>query len=340
MMMPGRLIFHDRRPLALNGIGNDDRRLVLGIFCFYKCLLQSINIISIGNIYDMPAETCETVMQVFMTHDIFRITGDLQVITVDDCTKIVQMILVCRHKGYGLKTLQVYENTDDLTQVVEELRICGCVGIILLGTELSAGICRRFLEASLPMVLLDASFDAIDCSSVLINNVQGTYLATGYLIDRCNEQPGHLCSSYSIANFSERKTGFQKAVREHGMSVSKSLSHELAPSIEGAFSDMLEIIDSGTPLAKCYFADNDLIAIGAIKALKLRGYKIPDDIAIIGFDNISEGRILDPSLTTIDIPRRFMGQTAVDQLIRQMEDPASHTVKLQISTSLIKRFSV
>lgn len=246
----------------------------------------------------------------------------------------------CRHKGYGLKTLQVYENTDDLTQVVEELRICGCVGIILLGTELSAGICRRFLEASLPMVLLDASFDAIDCSSVLINNVQGTYLATGYLIDRCNEQPGHLCSSYSIANFSERKTGFQKAVREHGMSISKSLSHELAPSIEGAFSDMLEIIDSGTPLAKCYFADNDLIAIGAIKALKLRGYKIPDDIAIIGFDNISEGRILDPSLTTIDIPRRFMGQTAVDQLIRQMEDPASHTVKLQISTSLIKRFSV
>lgn len=103
---------------------------------------------------------------------------------------------------------------------------------------------------------------------------------------------------------------------------------------------MLEVIDSGTPLAKCYFADNDLIAIGAIKALKLRGYKIPDDIAIIGFDNISEGRILDPSLTTIDIPRRFMGQTAVDQLIRQMEDPDSHTAKLQISTSLIKRFSV
>ena len=46
----------------------------------------------------------------------------------------------CRHKGYGLKTLQVYENTDDLTQVVEELRVCGCVGIILLGTELSAAV--------------------------------------------------------------------------------------------------------------------------------------------------------------------------------------------------------
>ena len=53
---------------------------------------------------------------------------------------------------------------------------------------------------------------------------------------------------------------------------------------------MLEIIDRGDHLAECYFADNDLIAIGAIKALKLRGYSIPEDIAIIGFDNITEAK--------------------------------------------------
>ena len=103
---------------------------------------------------------------------------------------------------------------------------------------------------------------------------------------------------------------------------------------------MLEVIDNGDPLAECYFADNDLIAIGAIKALKLRGYRLPEDIAIIGFDNISEGRVIDPTLTTIDIPRKFMGQTAASQLIRQIENPVPHTVKIEIRTSLIKRFSV
>ena len=103
---------------------------------------------------------------------------------------------------------------------------------------------------------------------------------------------------------------------------------------------MLEIIDSGTPLAGAYFADNDLIAIGAIKALKLRGYKIPEAITIAGFDNISEGRVIDPALTTIDVPRKFMGETAAAQLIREIRTSVPHSVKIEVSTTLIKRFSV
>lgn len=245
-----------------------------------------------------------------------------------------------RKNGYHLKTFQLYEKADDLQKYIEELRISQCAGVILLGTEVSASVCREFLQLSVPVVLLDSYFDSADCSCVLSNNAQGAYLATGYLIDRCGRQPGHLCSSYRITNFRERTHGFHRAVREHGMSTAKSIIHELSPSIEGAFSDMLEIIDSGTPLAGAYFADNDLIAIGAIKALKLRGYKVPEDIAIAGFDNISEGRVIDPALTTIDVPRKFMGQTAAAQLIRELKTPVPHSVKIEVSTTLIKRFSV
>lgn len=246
----------------------------------------------------------------------------------------------CRQNGYHLKISQLYEKTDDINKYIEDLRISDCVGIILLGTEITAGICQNFLSLSVPVVLLDSYFPTVNCSSVLINNVQGAYLATNYLIERCQNQPGHLCSSYRIENFIERTVGFTKSVKEHGMSLGKSISHELSPSIEGALADMLEIIDRDDYLAKCYFADNDLIAIGAIKALKLRGYKVPEDIAIIGFDNIPESRIVDPALTTIDIPRKFMGQTAVHQLIKQLTYPVPHTVKIEMSTTLVKRFSV
>lgn len=246
----------------------------------------------------------------------------------------------CRKNNYHLKTLHIYEKTDDVHKYIKDLRISGCVGIILLGTEITDSVCKAFLQLSVPVVLLDSYFDSVKCSSVLINNTQGAYLAVNYLIDRCGKQPGYLRSSYSIENFTERKIGFHRAVREHGMSVGKSVVHELSPYIEGAFSDMLEIIDRGDNLAECYFADNDLIAIGTIKALKLRGYKVPEDIAIIGFDNISESRIIDPPLTTVDIPRQFMGQTAVGQLIRQIENPIPHTVKIEVSTTIIKRYSV
>ncbi len=246
----------------------------------------------------------------------------------------------CRQHNYELKTLQFYEKTDDLTLFIEKIRLSDCSGVILLGTEISAEICQKFLNISLPIVLLDACFDSVNCSSIVINNVQGAYLATSYLIDRCMCQPGYLRSSYKIGNFEERKEGFSRAVREHGMSIGKSIMHELAPSIEGALTDMLEILDRGDTVAECYFADNDLIAIGAIRALKLRGYRIPEDVAVIGFDNISESKVVEPALTTIDIPRNYMGQTAARQLIYQIESPVPHTVKIEVSSSLVKRFTV
>lgn len=246
----------------------------------------------------------------------------------------------CRNQGYQLKLVQINEKRDDVQKWIEDLRIANCAGIILLGTETSIHVCKLFLQLSVPVLLLDSHFDSLGCSSVLINNRQGAYLATSLLINQCGCQPGYMRSSYRIGNFEERRIGFDTALREHGMSPSNSVIHELPPSIEGALSDMLEIIDRDASLAKCYFADNDLIAIGAMKALKLRGYRIPEDVAIVGFDNISESRIVEPSLTTIDIPRTFMGQTAARQLIHQITTPVPHTVKIEISTKLVKRFSV
>lgn len=102
---------------------------------------------------------------------------------------------------------------------------------------------------------------------------------------------------------------------------------------------MLEIIDRKDALARCYFADNDIIAIGAMKALMLRGYRIPEDIACVGFDNISESRIIEPSLTTIDVPRHYIGMTAARLLIEQIDTRTVHTVKVEIATRLVKRFS-
>ncbi len=248
--------------------------------------------------------------------------------------------IIYRAHNAILNYTPIFEKSDDLQKFIEDMQIVDCVGIILLATEITPSVCNQFRKLSVPIILLDSYFDSVDCSSVIINNAQGAYLATNYLIDRTGKQPGHLSSSYKIKNFTERKRGVHQAIREHGMSVGKSVLHELSPSIDGAFSDMLEIIDSGDDLAECYFADNDLIAIGAIKALKLRGYKVPQDVAIIGFDNISEGRVIDPSLTTVDIPRKFMGQTATSQLIKQLLMPVPHTVKIEVSTTVVKRFSV
>ncbi len=241
--------------------------------------------------------------------------------------------------GYSSRLIQFFEKTDSLEDCFSDLRGGQCAGIILVGTEISKNTCRQFLDLGFPMVLLDTYFESLDVTSIIINNSQGAYLATDYLIGLTGTQPGYLQSSYSIPNFEARKEGYLKAIKENGMSRSRSIIHQLSPSIADAMADMLDILDDGAEIARCYFADNDMLAIGAMKAFKLRGYKVPEDVSIIGFDNISEGRIIEPSLTTMDVPRFFIGQTAAKLLLEKLDMKALYNQKVEISTRMIKRLS-
>ena len=247
---------------------------------------------------------------------------------------------VVQKDNYKLKVITFYEKRDNLEHYLGDLRTTDCVGIILFGTEMREEMVRPFLKLPFPVVILDAYFENLDCNYVVPNNRQGAYLATDYLISLRMKQPGYLQSAYPLRNFSERLEGFYHAVHDNGMSRSRCIIHQLSPTIDGAMADMLAIIDRGDTLADCYFADNDLIAIGTIKALRLRGYKVPEQVAIVGFDNISEGRIIDPSLTSISIPRHYMGQVAARELLSQINDPRQHTCKIEVSANLVKRFSV
>ena len=119
--------------------------------------------------------------------------------------------------------------------------------------------------------------------------------------------------------------------------------HHLAPMIEGAYQDMRAIIQRGEKLATCYFADNDLIAAGAMKAFREAGYKIPEDIAIIGFDNTSLCELLDPPLTTVNVPKQAMGKFAVTRLLSLMSTESGDiktAAKISVRTSLVRRSSV
>lgn len=245
----------------------------------------------------------------------------------------------CKRAKYYLNVYYLYEGDDiesHLTQILNQ----GCKGIILLGTEMKEEDFRPFSKLTIPLVLLDNYFETITTDCVLINNVQGSYQAASYLISKCRSQPGYLHSSYLINNFSERADGFYKAVRANGMSTSKSIVHLLSPSVEGAYADMLALLDQGEEIAGCYFADNDLIAAGAIKAFRERGYKIPGDISVIGFDNMPVCTYIEPSLSSINVPKQYMGEMAIQRLVSIIGAKEFTPVKIEILTNLVKRKSV
>lgn len=245
----------------------------------------------------------------------------------------------CKEAYYTLNMSYIYEN-DNIEQLINSFNATDCSGIILLGTEMIASDLRPFMNLKVPFIVLDTYFDILHCNYVLINNHQGAFNATQYLIRQCHAQPGYLQSSYKITNFIQRSNGFYNAIHSNGLSTFTSVIHELTPSIQGAFADMCAILSRKDKIASCYFADNDLIACGAIKAFKSFGYKIPEDISIIGFDDIPLCSYIDPSLTTVSVPKEYMGKLAVTKLLELIHTTQTIYTKVELDTNLIIRSSV
>ncbi len=247
--------------------------------------------------------------------------------------------LGCREEGYDFVIRYLYGDDDPEGQIYA-LTHSGFSGILLLATEMDEKTILAFSDRKVPLVVLDAYFETVENNYVLINNVQGAFLAASYLISRRHTQPGYLRSAYPITNFDQRADGFYKAVRSRGMPTSKSRVHLLTPSQEGAYEDMKALLASGEEPADCYFADNDHIAIGAMKALTEAGYRIPEDVAVVGFDDLPLCDYVSPPLTTICVPKEFMGRTAAQRLVQIIGRKDELPVKIEINTTIKKRKSV
>lgn len=246
----------------------------------------------------------------------------------------------CRTYHLGLQIYDLYSESNFQSDLWELLRL-GCAGYILLGTELTVPCYNMFDRINVPLVLLDTYFDSCKHDSVSINNVQGAFKATNYLIQTTRQQPGYLRSSYNISNFEERADGFYKAIRYNGYSSSRTVVYHLSPSIEGAYADMMSFLESEVPPTNSFFADNDYIAIGAMRAFQKCGYRIPDDFSFVGFDDIDSASYVSPSLTTIHVPKQQLGRLAVKRLYELIESGNSTTRnKIEIETQLIERESV
>ena len=247
--------------------------------------------------------------------------------------------LGCRKEHYDCVIRYLYED-DDLEDQIYDLNTSSFAGIIVLATEMEEATLKQFSGMTIPSVFLDAYFEKPEYNFILINNVQGAFMATAHLIRRRRTQPGYLRSSYSISNFEQRADGFYKAIRAAGLPTSQSPVLRLTPSQEGAYEDMKQLLLSGEKPADCYFADNDLIAIGAMQALKDAGYRLPEDIAVIGFDDIPACEYMVPPLSTINVPKAFMGEVAANRVIQLIENKTDQPLKIEINTRLIRRKSV
>lgn len=232
--------------------------------------------------------------------------------------------------------------TQDVKEQLRGIASSDCAGLLLLATEMDRDDLQYFQALELPVVMLDSFFEEAPFDSVVINNEQGAFQAVRYLLECGHHHLGHIRSSVDINNFYERHIGCLKGIKAFVDQGLCTLDTVYAGSTQDtAYSDMNQYLDSHPNLPTAFFADNDIIACGCMRALLDHGYRIPEDVSVVGFDDVPLAYVGFPGLTTVNVPKEYLGKFAVQTLLERIHDkdftPATKTC---INTSLVIRDTV
>ena len=250
--------------------------------------------------------------------------------------------------GYGTQVR--YLNAGDLynPQALEFIRQVD--GVVFLGTDVTEAQLpelEQFFGAlgDTPVVVVDSAALAnrVDC---VINDCFGGARAAAELLLRTGHRRiGYVKAKQRIRNLDERERGVRAALDQAGLPLAATIEVDI--SSEGAFQDFDAWFKSGPPLPDALFADNDVIAAAAIRVLKKHGRHVPDDVSVIGFDDIPMCEMLDPPLTTVHAFKEELGMVAMDLLDRRIKrGEVPHKMasvgllNTTVSTTLVERFSV
>ncbi len=192
---------------------------------------------------------------------------------------------------------------------------------------------QRFEDEGIPLVFFDRAVDEIQADKVIIDDFDGAYQATEHLIVQGRRKIVHFAGPQNRSIGLNRLNGYLKAMRDNGVVIDERLIVH-CDTFQTALVETQKLIDSGLKFDSI-FTVNDFTAAGAMKVLLRNGYKIPDDIAVVGFGDDQTSLMVEPTLTTVNQPGYEMGKKAMEQLIRRItqtkpEPPVTEILKTQL----------
>jgi Transcriptional regulators len=248
-------------------------------------------------------------------------------------------------KGYNITLYSTNDRFDTEKRFVQMLQSSWVDGIILdsvADTEDKEYFqylsCLGNNKKVIPVVMLERRMDSHNIDSVVVNNYQGGCMAVKHLAECGCKNIIHITGPLSSCIACDRRNGYMAELERNNLKVDNSRIIEGDYSPLSGYHAMRQILSSGVEVDGV-FAANDQMAIGAIKAIKENGFRIPDDIKVIGFDNTFVASIVEPSLTTINVPKYKLGDSAVEIIIRKIEKLSQGVSCNELPMNLIVRQS-
>ena len=221
---------------------------------------------------------------------------------------------------------------------IDALRSKMVDGLIIIPATRKAEHINRLVASGLPVVVLDRPIKGVTADQVLIDHYQGAYVAAEHLAVNGLKRIAYLDKKYDLLSTAERLRGFKDALAAHGLTFYDSLHAACGVSLEDGRRAMEKLITSGTSIPDGVICFDDTIAMGALRAVHDRGLRVPQDVAIIGFDDMPLCAHTVPRLTTVAYPRVRMADAACEVLLKRIDGEAPvETLRTILPVHLVVR---
>lgn len=244
---------------------------------------------------------------------------------------------VAQRNGYNVILCNTDGNPRKEASYLGVLRSKQVDGVIFTTSQVSARHVERLLDAGTPVVLADRRVK-IDCDFVVVDNIEGAYLATQHLIALGHSAIGVITGPQKVTTSTERIEGYRRALQESGVKMRDELILEGDYRQHSGYRHAKSLLKLGDP-PTAIFACNDLMAIGVLAALEEEGIRVPEEVAVVGYDDTLLASVVRPGLTTVAQPKYEMGAIACELLIDRIRAKDRPTQQVILKPQLIIRES-
>jgi DNA-binding LacI/PurR family transcriptional regulator len=229
-------------------------------------------------------------------------------------------------------------NPDLEASFVRLMQTEGVAGLIIAPTEEDAPALAQAVQDGLPIVVVDRRMNNIDVDTVLANNFKGARQAIEHLIRLGHSRIGLVSGPLHLTSGRERYAGYLQAMSDAQLPIDSSLARFGDYRQSSGFELTCELLSLSHPPTALFVANNQM-TIGALNAIHETGRVIPDDVAIVGFDDLSWAISLNPPLTTVAQPTIEIGSQAAHLLLDRIAEPDRPTRTIVLETQLMVRAS-
>ncbi|CAH8235547.1 substrate-binding domain-containing protein [Vibrio aestuarianus] len=246
----------------------------------------------------------------------------------------------CYHKGYNLILCNTEGDNERMKASINTLLQKRVDGLLLMCSTLEGERIEVFDRyPDIPVVVMDWGPMLFASDKIQDNSLSGGYIATNYLIECGHKEIGCITGPLIRHQAQMRYEGYKRAVLEAGLEINPQWIVESDFECEGGYEAFNRMLEKG-PLPSSIFVSNDMMAMGVINAAHEKGIRIPEDVSIMGYDDIHIARFMSPALTTVHQPKYRLGKVAVETLLKKLEKETLEPQVVQLDPTLVVRKSV